>query len=169
MGIFDGLLAEIGAAPLARRFGHVAEVGRGAVMVQGLAHVAALGDRVAFAGRETDAGGEVVALSRGSVTVLPDGGAEGIAVGDAVEHIGPALIAPDDAFIGRVIDPFGRPLDGRPLFRGAHPRPLRTPAPPAARRRRLGARLETGLCAFNTVLPIVAGQRVGLFAGSGVG
>ena len=88
---------------------------------------------------------------------------------DRVELIGRAEIAPDDSWIGRVIDPYGRPLDGRPLLRGPQPRPLRAPAPAAATRRRLGGRLETGVAVFDTLLPLVQGQRIGLFAGSGIG
>ncbi|MBD3788600.1 MAG: FliI/YscN family ATPase, partial [Sphingomonadales bacterium] len=59
--------------------------------------------------------------------------------------------------------------DGRPLFPGAAPRPIRGGAPLAAARRRLGARLATGVAVFDTLLPLVQGQRIGLFAGSGVG
>ncbi|MGJ8618428.1 MAG: FliI/YscN family ATPase, partial [Sulfitobacter sp.] len=59
--------------------------------------------------------------------------------------------------------------DGRPLLRGRVARPLRTPPPQANERRALGPRLGTGMAVTNTFLPIVRGQRVGLFAGSGVG
>ncbi|CAN0099830.1 unnamed protein product, partial [Chrysoparadoxa australica] len=52
---------------------------------------------------------------------------------------------------------------------GERRRPFRASPPPAAARGRLGARLDTGLAIFDTLLPIVQGQRVGLFAGSGVG
>jgi len=86
-----------------------------------------------------------------------------------VRLMGPSQIAPDDAWIGRVIDPMGRALDGRPILRGARPRPLRGVPMNPTERRVLGARLETGLAVFNTLLPIVRGQRIGLFAGSGVG
>jgi flagellum-specific ATP synthase len=68
-----------------------------------------------------------------------------------------------------VIDPMGHALDGRPLLRGAEPRPLRGVPMNPTERRVLGERLETGLAVFNTLLPIVRGQRIGLFSGSGVG
>jgi flagellum-specific ATP synthase len=68
-----------------------------------------------------------------------------------------------------VIDPDGRPLDGRPLLPGGVAVPLMAPPPRAHDRRALGARIETGLAVFNTLLPLVRGQRIGLFAGSGVG
>jgi flagellum-specific ATP synthase len=92
-----------------------------------------------------------------------------VAIGDAVGLLGPAEIAPDNAWIGRVIDPYGRPLDGRPLMPGARMRKVRAQAPAAATRNRLGTRLDTGVAVFDTLLPLVRGQRIGLFAGSGVG
>jgi flagellum-specific ATP synthase len=114
-------------------------------------------------------GGEVLQLSPTDLVALTDGGAEGLAIGTPVELVGPAEIAPDNAWIGRIVDPYGRPLDGRPLLRGAKSRSLRAQVPPAAQRRRLGGRLSTGVAVFDTLLPLVRGQRIGLFAGSGVG
>jgi flagellum-specific ATP synthase len=114
-------------------------------------------------------GGEVLNLARDQVTVLSDGAIDGLAIGDTVELLGRAELAPDDHWIGRIVDPFGVPLDGRPLLRGSRPRGLRGAVPLAASRGRLGARLSTGVAAFDTLLPLVQGQRIGLFAGSGVG
>ena len=162
---FDPLRARIGGIRIARRLGRIAEVGPAALRVTGLSDVAALGDRVDFG----SFGGEVVRLDAATVTLLPDGPTEGLAIGDAVTHIGPATLAPTDAWIGRILDPDGRPLDGRPLLAGLTPRPLRAAPPPAATRRPLGARLASGWAVFDTLLPIVRGQRIGLFAGSGVG
>ena len=168
--IFDGLRAEIGALDVVRRVGRIASVGRGSIEVRGLSHVAQLADRVEILRRNAlPVGGEVLALHPDHLTVLPDDADEGFAIGDSVILRGRAEICPDLGWIGRVVDPFGRPMDGRPMFRGTVARALRGPAPAAALRRRLGGRLETGLRAFNTLLPLVRGQRVGLFAGSGVG
>ena len=166
---FEGLLSEIAAIPLARRFGRIAEVARGTLRVSGLATGAALGDRVRVHGQNGLIGGEVLQLAQDATTILPDGAPDGLSIGDAVELVGRAEISPDDSWIGRIVDPLGRPLDGRPLFRGASTRPLRAPAPAAATRRGLGPRLPTGTAAFDTLLPLVQGQRIGLFAGSGVG
>lgn len=168
-GVFDGLIARIGEIPAVTSIGRVAEVGRGTLRVTGLTAIAGLGDRVAIRGTAAQTGGEVVGLSPSGITILPDEAAEGLAIGDAVELEGRADIAPGDGWIGRIVDPFGRPLDGRPLMPGAAPRALRARPPAAARRRRLGDRLATGVAVFDTLLPIVRGQRIGLFAGSGVG
>jgi flagellum-specific ATP synthase len=167
-GIFDGLLAEIAGSAAVRRIGRVVETRRGLADITGL-EGATLGDRVLIHSRDGTAGGEVLRLSAGRCSVLPDASGDGMAIADRVELVGKAEIAPDDSWIGRVVDPMGRPLDGRPLMRGAVPRALRAPAPAAATRRRLGARLSTGVAVFDTLLPLVCGQRIGLFAGSGVG
>nr|WP_097069969.1 FliI/YscN family ATPase [Rhodobacter maris] len=160
-------IAEVGAV---HPVGRVFEVGQGTISVSGLTTRATLGDRAQIHTRASglfDA--EVIALSRGGVTLLADGAVEGIAIGDRVEILGQAGIAPDDSWVGRIVDPFGRPLDGRPLLRGPLERNVRAAPPAAATRGRLGGRVETGLDVFNTLLPLVQGQRIGLFAGSGVG
>lgn len=164
------LHAEIAGLRRAHPVGRVSSIHGGTVTVTGLSNAAGLGDLVEIrhAGG-TRRRGEVLALSKDSLTILPDGAPDGLAIGDRVVLLGPSQIAPDDSWLGRVIDPFGRPLDGRPLLRGAQDRPLRAAPPPATTRHPLGARLETGVAAFNTLLPIVRGQRLGLFAGSGVG
>lgn len=170
MSIFDSLLADLAELEPIRHFGRVAKTQGQTLVVSGLAGCARLGDRVLVRTAAGDMlGGEILGLGRDGAEVLPDGAVEGVAVGDRVEHLGQSLIAPDASWIGRVIDPYAAPLDGRPLARGARPRALRAAPPAPARRRRLGRRLATGLDAFNTLLPLVRGQRIGLFAGSGVG
>jgi flagellum-specific ATP synthase len=167
--IFANLVSEIRAAQLSTRIGRVTELGRGLLEVAGLERAASLGDRVLIRGRSTIIGGEVLRLARNGVTVLPDGSAEGLAIGDVVDLIGATAICPDASWIGRIVDPMGKPLDGRPLAQGNYRRTLRADAPAAATRRRIGPRLETGIAVFDTLLPLARGQRVGLFAGSGVG
>ena len=166
---FDFLRAEIAGCRVARPLARVTEVGRGLLRIVGAAQDWGMGDRV-LVGRSPVLGGEVVALDAQGAMVLTDEAPEGMC-GSAIRSNAPppACIAPDDSWLGRVIDPFGRPLDGRPLMRGAMALPLRAAPPAPAGRRRLGARLETGMRVFNTLLPLVRGQRIGLFAGSGVG
>lgn len=167
---FDQLTAEVAAVRPVHDIGRVVEIGRGTLEVSGLSAVAAQGDLVEI-GPPGEKGrlGEVLNLSADTVTVLPDGDVEGLQIGAAVSLRGANQIAPDDSWIGRVIDPFGQALDGRPILRGIDPRPLRGVSMNPTERRVLGARLETGLAVFNTLLPLVRGQRIGLFAGSGVG
>ncbi len=165
-----GMQAEISALSAAHAVGRVVAVQGGVLRASGLSGAARLGDRVRVSLRGGAVlTGEVLQLDAASILVLPDAAAEGVALGDRVRLLGAARIAPSETWIGRVIDPFGAPLDGRPLLRGPCPRPLRASPPDPATRRPLGPRLETGMAAFNTLLPLVRGQRMGLFAGSGVG
>ncbi len=127
-----------------------------------------LGDRVTFPRTNGMLEGEIVSRSGAQARLLFEGAAERADIGDPVVSLGPLRIAPCDSWLGRVIDSRGSPLDGQPLLRGASPRVLAGEAPGHARRH-LGERLRTGLAVFDTALPIVRGQRLGVFAGAGVG
>jgi len=163
------LTDEIAALRPAAAIGRISAVGRGAIELTGLSEAAALGDQVWLGRGPGRLRGEIVHIDRDRALVLPDGLADGIRLGDQVVLQGQDGLYPDVAWQGRIIDPYGQPLDGRPLPRGPELRPLRPAAPPATRRKRLGGRLSTGLAVFDTLLPVVRGQRLGLFAGSGVG
>lgn len=163
--VFAPLRSEIAGVFTAGPVGRIAEISAGTLRVTGLASHARQGDRVRIGPRS----GEVIGLRAADALVLAEGPAEGLALGEEVRLAGPARLAPDIGWIGRIIDPDGRPLDGRPLARGPLARDLQASPPPAALRRALGARMETGMAAFDTLLPLARGQRIGLFAGSGVG
>ncbi len=169
MSLLSPLIAEIAELRAWRHYGHITDMGAQSFHVSGLDQRARIGDRVALDGPLGRLQGEILSLGRGGAEVMAEGSCEGLSPGDAVEHLGPLRLAPSDQWIGRILDPVGQPLDGRPLPRGAQERALRNPPPPPAQRKRLGARLQTGLDVFNTALPLVRGQRIGLFAGSGVG
>lgn len=150
--------------------GRVTSVEGGLLRLRGLQRVAALGDQLALRRRDGSVlGGEVLSVMSDSVLMLPDSLPQGVCLGDRAILSHDEGLAPCDDWVGRIIDPFGKSLDGKPLRQGMKRRALRAPPPDAAFRRRLGGRLETGMACFNTFLPIVRGQRLGLFAGSGVG
>lgn len=166
--IFAQLRREFSRMNLMTPIGRVSEITAGALWVEGLQHAAALGDRVQIGGAKGP-GGEIISISSDGVKVISDHGLQGLSIGLEVALEGPATLSPAMDWIGRVIDPLGRPLDGRPLFAGERAFPLLASPPAPAKRRGLGDRLSTGKAVFNTLLPIVRGQRIGLFAGSGVG
>jgi flagellum-specific ATP synthase len=149
--------------------GRVQAATGGMVHVSGLSGTARLGDRVRIGTHTAPLRGEVIRIEKGSVQLMLQGAEDGLLIGDPVFLEPRPRFAPDETWIGRVVDPDGRPLDGRPLLSGAVGRNLRADPPPPQARRPLGSRLETGLAIFDTMLPIVRGQRIGLFAGSGVG
>ncbi|MBI5502171.1 MAG: FliI/YscN family ATPase [Deltaproteobacteria bacterium] len=112
---------------------------------------------------------EVVSFREDRVVCLPYGTVEDLGPGDAVEPAPAAAGIPcSPGLLGRVLDPFGRPLDGGPPVRGAL-RPLRAAPPPALDRPRIDAALPTGVRALDALATFGVGQRLGLFAGSGVG
>lgn len=138
--------------------------------VSGLSGIARIGDLVSVKRQFGDPlDGEVVSLGDGIVSAMAYDSLEGLSEDDPVtlDHI--PQFRPDVSWLGEVIDAFGNRLDGTELAQGDAAVTLRASPPPATKRRRTGARLSTGLAALDTMLPFVAGQRVGLFAGSGVG
>jgi len=152
------------------RYGTISRVTTGFVEVDGLSRHARIGDLVSI-DTETESllEGEIVALTASTAIVMTYGVDQTPAIGDLVLLNGPSRLCPTEQWMGRVIDAFGVPLDGHPLYPGTETAALRAQPPDAGRRRQLGARLRTGLSATDTMLPLAQGQRIGVFAGSGVG
>lgn len=150
--------------------GRVKGISNGLIEVVGLDQLARIGDPLELTRASGEVlAGEVLNIADGVLRMLPEQAPVSVALNDPVCLVQAQGFAPCDAWIGRIIDPFGQPLDGKPLVAGAEVRDIRTEPPAPAERQALGARLGTGLAALNTVLPVVEGQRIGLFAGSGVG
>jgi flagellum-specific ATP synthase len=113
---------------------------------------------------------EVVGVKPGRVVLMPYGDTRGIGAGSRIVASGqPPGMAVGPALLGRVIDAFGAPLDGgaapsTPEVRSLYARPINPLTRP-----RITQLLETGVRAIDTLLPLGRGQRMGIFAGSGVG
>lgn len=169
----DDLIERAAAAVLRARpvlaAGRIAAVGGAGLVATGLGGQVRLGDRTEILLPGATLSAEVIRVSTDGVTLLPDGPADGVGPGDPVRLLPTPVFAPAEDWIGRVIDPDGCPLDGRPLLPGLVAQAVRADPPAASRRRALGPRLATGYGVFDTLLPLVRGQRIGLFAGSGVG
>ena len=115
--------------------------------------------------------GEVIALKPGKVLIMPHGPVDGIGLGCRVAPAGgQASLSPDPSWLGRVLNAFGEPLDnGGPLRLGPMRYGLRRRPPSAHARGRVGGKLDVGVRALNAFLTCCKGQRLGIFAGSGVG
>jgi flagellum-specific ATP synthase len=113
---------------------------------------------------------EVVGLSEGRVLLMPYEDLVGIEAGSEVTATGEAAFAlTGEHLLGRVLDGFGQPLDGKPLAATGTKYPL-YPAPINPLQRGMATEvLETGVRAIDTLLTIARGQRIGIFSGSGVG
>jgi len=114
---------------------------------------------------------EVVGFRDSRALLMPFGPVEGVSPGAEIriDDRGSAVF-PTKAWLGRIIDAFGQPIDGLgPLSQGVTGYALRAPPPPAHARGRVGERLDLGVRAMNVFTTCCRGQRLGVFAGSGVG
>ena len=148
------------------------------VDIDGLAGHASVGDRLLLAGKDGQTvPAEIVTFRHGLAQAMPFGRLDGLGPGaaavfqvqaDSSTHGGSLPVA--DGWLGRVLDPLGRPLDRRgPLPAGRRCRQVRATPPDAPLRARLGARLDLGVRALNCFATCRQGQRIGLFSGSGIG
>ena len=114
---------------------------------------------------------EVIGFTGPEAILAPYGALQGVAVGAAVLALADdAQVACGPALLGRVVDAFGRPLDGRPIDAGAlRTTPLHASAPSPLERRGIDATLATGVRAIDAALTVGEGQRVGIFAMAGGG
>lgn len=113
---------------------------------------------------------EVVGFAGHEAEALAFGPLEGIGPGTPAVLAEASALAVADSWLGRVIDPLGRPIDGAgPLTPGPVPQPVRVAAPDAGTRARLGPRLDLGVRVLDAFATCRRGQRLGLFAASGVG
>ncbi|WP_438826447.1 FliI/YscN family ATPase [Ruegeria atlantica] len=164
------LKCEIDRLSAVRHMGRVSGVARGVIEIQGLEAQARIGDHLTLRRRSgPDLPGEVLHVEAGTIHMMPSAAPDGVCLGDRVILDQTPAFAPGLHWLGRVVDPFGKPLDGKPLLSGAQEQDIMRVPPPAVDRKPLGDRMETGLAMLNTMLPVVQGQRIGLFAGSGVG
>ncbi len=166
------LASALQRVPAHRFYGRVTAVLGLMVELGGIADLLAVGSRctlVARGGRLVPA--EIVGFRAGRALALPFGTLDGIGIGCRAElaEAEPA-IRPTRAWLGRVIDALGEPLDGKgPLPQGADAMLVRATPPPAHVRGRVQGKVDLGVRAINAFLTCCRGQRMGIFAGSGVG
>lgn len=113
---------------------------------------------------------EVVGFRDHRVLLMPLGEMQDIHAGCEVAATGRAAgINVSEALIGRIIDGIGRPIDGKGPLPAGTPRPLHCTPPNPLTRQRISKPFQTGVKALDLFTPVGCGQRLGIFAGSGVG
>lgn len=165
------LIAEVERVSARRYEGRVAAVSGLLMEASGPAAALALGARAEVATASGNALCEVVGFRGERALLMPYEAIDGVRAGAPIElTLDPLVARPSQAWLGRVLDAFGAPVDGKPApEEGPAARPVRAGAPAAHARARVGGRLDLGVRALNVFAPICLGQRMGLFAGSGVG
>ena len=154
------------AAP--ERVGSVSSVVGLGLDVEGLD--AGVGDVVVIGDGAAVVHAEVVAATREGVRCMPYGRLTGLTAGTPARSLGrPMLVPTGSGLLGRVIDGMGQPIDGKGPLRGGTMVPLHNESPHAMQRTRITTPLQLGVRVMDTLTTVGKGQRMGLFAGSGVG
>ena len=168
----EALLAELQSIPHTEVFGRVVAVRSLLIEIAGPLSAMTLGGRVEIeTAPDTLVPCEIVGFEATHALAMPFAGLDGVRRGcRAIVRAEAAGVWPSDAWLGRVMDAAGRPLDGKgPLPAGRKLYPFRNDPPPAHKRQRVGEPLDMGVRCLNAFLTCCRGQRMGIFAGSGVG
>ncbi len=168
----QALVNDIAAIATPDIYGRVRSIQGLLVEIAGPIHAMRVGSRIRISdGLRGDVLCEVVGFRRDRALAMPFRPLDGVRMG-AKAFVQPsvAAIRPSPAWLGRVVNAMGDPLDGKgPLILGPDRYPLRNSPPPAHARSRVGEPIDLGVRALNTFLTCCKGQRMGIFAGSGVG
>lgn len=163
-------LEDRGEHPVIRVGGSVSEIGFGHCRIKITLPLLKLGDRMQIEANDQRIDGEVVRIDGDGVILKPFDTRIEAGLGSLAYRVTAFDPRPCEAWKGRVIDALGRPIDGAgDLPKGTQPMPLDASPPPAMRRSRVDQPLKTGVKALDLFTPLCAAQRIGIFAGSGVG
>jgi flagellum-specific ATP synthase len=166
------VISEISRITPQQFYGRVAGIQGLLVEVGGIQRQLSIGSRVNLLARdEKKVKCEVVGFRNDRALLMPFGTLEGVGMGcKALIAEQDPVIYPDNSWLGRVVNAMGEPVDGGPpLKKGSVGVPLKNPAPPAHSRQRVGGKIDLGVRALNSFATCCKGQRMGIFAGSGVG
>ena len=166
------LLATLERIPSQRFYGRVTAVQGLLVEIGGIDNMLSIGSTchiVARGGRRVAC--EVVGFRSRRVLAMPFGSLDGVGLGCKAEIADTdPVIYPSSGWLGRIVSALGEPLDDKgPLPMGPTPFAIRAAPPPAHSRQRVAGKVDLGVRAINTFLTCCRGQRMGIFAGSGVG
>ncbi len=168
----DHLVSDLERVPDHTLYGRITGVLGMMAEIGGIGRALSVGDRVTMIARgDRRVAAEVVGFKGDKALAMPFGTLDGIGLGNRVEATGGTpVLYPHHSWLGRVINAMGEPIDGGPpLISGPIGYALRASPPPAHQRRRVQGKLDLGVKALNTFLTCCMGQRMGIFAGSGVG
>ncbi|MGH7090127.1 MAG: FliI/YscN family ATPase, partial [Stellaceae bacterium] len=169
--MLSNLISEAARLEANRRYGRVTGVLGLMLEVGGLPRAVTVGSRAKVLSQHGPLLGELVGFKNGRALVMPFAAIDGVGLGSKVElGDGAASVSPNPAWLGRVMNGLGEPIDGKgPLPQGPVAYPLRARPPAAHARKRVQGKLDLGVRAINAFLTCCRGQRMGIFAGSGVG
>ncbi len=166
------VISEINRVSSEQFYGRVAGIQGLLVEVGGIQRHLSIGSRVELLARgDALVPCEVVGFRNDRALLMPFGSLDGVGMGcKALIAEQDPVIYPDASWLGRVVNAMGEPIDGGPpLRKGNVAVALKSAAPPAHSRRRVGGKIDLGVRSLNSFATCCRGQRMGIFAGSGVG
>ncbi|HVA14886.1 MAG TPA: flagellar protein export ATPase FliI, partial [Stellaceae bacterium] len=172
MALIAQVIEDIENFPEYRRYGRVTGVNGMLLELGGMPREVTVGARCEIATQDRRrVACEVVGFRAAKALAMPFTALDGIGLGCRVElATGAPVVYPHESWLGRVVNAMGEPIDGKgPLTAGRIAYPLRASPPPAHARQRVQGKVDLGVRAINTFLTCCRGQRMGIFAGSGVG
>jgi flagellum-specific ATP synthase len=156
--------------PSIRAGGVVTEVTPAYCRVSGLSNFLKLGETVKLGEGRRAQLGEVVRIDEHGATIKPFDAGINAGLGTAAWRQGLVSINPHPSWKGRILDALGNPIDDAgPLVYGEVPVSTDREPPAPMRRRRITTPIKTGVRVIDLFTPMCAGQRIGIFAGSGIG
>lgn len=162
------LTAQLCSAAAPRVYGRVVSAVGLSIDIAGLE--LAVGEAVEILGDDGPVMAEVVALHADHASCMPISDLRGIRAGNPVRGTGGALRVPvGHGMLGRVVNALGRPMDGQGPLHNVELVTTEGSPPAAMERERIGTPMPLGVRAIDTLIPCGRGQRLGIFAGSGVG
>jgi len=175
--MLENILTEISHLPTHNLVGKVLSIKGLLVECCGIEKILSVGARCQIEGLNAVGGvtskviAEVVGFREDRALLMPFGGLEGIGLGAKVTFLGSeSAVYPDESWLGRVINPMCEPMDSKGIVPvGEVAYKLRGKPPPAHTRQRVKGKIDLGIRSINTFLTCCKGQRMGIFAGSGVG
>lgn len=166
------LRADIEALSAERMYGRVESIQGLLVEIVGPVHAMSVGGRISVEGRSgMPIPCEIVGFRNRTALAMPFAPLDGVRMGSPAKLEGDAVaVFPTDKWLGRIVNALGEPIDGKgPLPQGHKRYLLKNSPPPAHLRSRVGAPLDLGVRAMNSFTTCCKGQRMGIFAGTGVG
>jgi len=167
----QGMLSEIEKYNSVKIYGQVKAV-KGLLMeVVGINKYIAIGSRCRIHCKNKKILAEVISLKDEVAYLQPFTSTEGVGIGNDVEIVSEyQFVYPDISWLGRVVNGIAEPLDNHgELIKGNKSYNVKAQPPPANTRNRIGDKIDTGVSVINTFITCCVGQRMGIFAGSGIG
>lgn len=166
------IINDLNDIPNYRIFGEVTSVRGLLVEISGVHSGLSVGDQCYIIARgKKKLPAEVIGFRKDKIQLMSFVHLDGVGPGNVVDVSARLpVLYPDISWLGRVINSLGEPIDGKgPLKKGPTPYFIHNQPPPAASRNRVAGKADLGVRAINTFLTVCKGQRMGIFAGSGVG